>query len=307
MRSVFFKTIENLAQENDDIFLLSGDLGFKLFDSFRSKFSNRFYDVGIAESNMISVAAGLSLCNKNVYCYSIIPFLTMRAYEQIRIDISYQNLNVKIIGAGSGFTYGLEGMTHFGLEDLCLMRALQNMSVVVPADKIEAECVARLSSDYPGPLYIRMGKNDGPLIHNSKPDLKIGKAMVLSEGTNAAIFAIGDMVNVGKQVAIKLKEKGINPTLINMHTLKPLDVETIMQIAGTHNAIFSLEEHSIQGGLGSAIAEVLAESRYNGIFKRIGIPERLEDCIGDADYLREKYGLTPDKIFATILNKMEEL
>jgi transketolase len=307
VRSVFFKTIEKLAEKNDDIFLLTGDLGFKLFDGFRSQFSNRFYDIGIAESNMISVAAGLSLCNKKVYCYSIIPFLTMRAFEQIRIDVAYQNLNVKIVGAGSGFTYGMEGMTHFGLEDLCLMRTLQNMSVVVPADSVEAECVAQISCDYPGPLYIRMGKTGGPLIHDSKPDFIIGKGMIINEGNNVAIFAIGDMVHVGRDVVNQLKKKDINPTLINMHTLKPLDVETVTGIAQSHNAVFSLEEHSIQGGLGSAIAEVLAEARYNGIFKRIGIPERLENCIGDADYLREKYGLTSEKIFATILNKMEEL
>lgn len=306
MREAFFKTIEEVADIRDDIFILTGDLGFKLFDSFRGKYPDRFFDVGVAEANMIGIAAGLALSGKQVYCYSITPFLVMRAFEQIRVDVAYHNANVRLVGVGGGFSYGMEGFTHFGLEDLALMRSLPNMTVVAPADPMEASQIARIACEHEGPMYIRLGKNgDGP-VHTSAPDIKIGKALRLREGKDIAIFAIGNMVLVGRQVAEMLKKRGINAVLINMHTLKPLDVATITEYCESHKAIFSLEEHIVNGGLGSAIAEVLSENSYKGLFKRIGIPEKLHNMIGRADYLREVYGLTPETIYNRIIKKMEK-
>jgi len=312
MKAVFFKTIEELAESNKDIFILTGDLGFKLFDNFRGKYPDKFYNIGVAEANMISIAAGLSLCSKSVYCYSIIPFLVMRAFEQIRVDVAYQNLNVKLIGFGAGFSYSLEGFTHFGLEDLALMRTLPNMTIVVPASIYEARCLAKASLEYKGPIYIRLERAEEAITYQKSYDfryrsldLEIGKAMLLREGKDIAIFAIGNMVNSGKKVADLLASKGISVTLVNMHTLKPLDSETIMQIASTHEAIFSLEEHIIDGGLGSAIAEVLAEGNYNGCFKRIGI-EKLKHSIGNTDFLREEHGLTIEKIYCKVLESIGE-
>lgn len=304
MRNSFFNVLVNSAQARKEIYLLTTDLGFKLFDPFRAQFPERFFDIGVAESNMIGIASGLSLCGKNVYCYSIIPFLTMRAYEQIRINIAYQNLNVKLIGVGGGFTYGLEGFTHFGLEDFSLMRSLPNMKVVVPSDISEAQCVAKISCEHEGPLYIRLGRSNEPAIHNAAPDFKIGKAMILKEGKGIALIAVGNMVFTALQVADMLKHKGMDATVINMHTIKPLDIEIVGQIASTHEAIFSLEEHNINGGLGTAIAEALSETRYNGYFKRFGIPDALLNDIGDADYLRDRCSLTRDKIFQRISHEI---
>ena len=306
MRDAFFKAITDIARLHKDIFILTGDLGFKLFDDFRAKHPERFFDIGVAESNMAGIAAGLALSGKNVYCYSITPFLVMRAYEHIRVDIAYQNLSVKLVGVGGGFTYGREGFTHCGFEDLALMRALPNMTIVVPSDIFEAKKLAVLSHKHQGPMYIRLGKTNGIVVHEEEPEFEIGKAMILQEGNAVALFAVGDMVYVAKQVADMLsKKKGIRATLVNMHTIKPLDVEIISQVASTHEAIFSLEEHNINGGLGSAIAEVLAESRYNGLFRRFGIPNSLKGYIGSADYLRDRYGLTHEKIFEKILNELE--
>jgi transketolase len=305
MRSTFFQILYELSQKKNDIFILTADLGFKLFDDFKSKCSERFYDIGVAESNMIGIASGLSLSGKNVYCYSIIPFLVMRAFEQIRIDIAYHNLNVKLVGVGGGFTYGLEGFTHFGLEDLALMRSLPNMTVVVPADPKEAEQLARISYEYPFPLYIRLGRTGEPFIHENIPNFQIGKAIILKKGRNIALFAIGNMVYVAKQIVNMLQNRDIHATLVNMHTLKPFDAETVTQIASTHEAIFSLEEHNINAGLGSAIAEVLSETKYNILFRRFGIPNRLENYIGRAEHLREKYGLTPEKIYEKILHEIK--
>lgn len=307
MRTAFFGTLEQLKQNNGDIFVLTGDLGFKLFDSFKSRYPDKFYDIGIAEANMVGIASGLSLSGKNVYCYSITPFLFARAFEQIRIDVAYQNLNVKLIGVGGGFAYGLEGITHWGLEDFALMRSLHNMSVVCPADYKEAERFAEISYEYQGPLYIRLGQKADPVVHDRVPDLEIGKALVMNEGKDIAVFATGSMVYAVKQVVEMLSHKGIRATFINMHTLKPLDIENIDQIASTHKAIFSVEEHNIHGGLGSAIAEFLAENGYNGLFKRIGIPDKLGSFIGRADYLREKYGLTPEKIYNKIINEIKDI
>ncbi len=306
MRATFFSALESLYKDNENIFVLTADLGYKLFDNIKSKCEERFYDVGVAEANMIGLAAGLSLCGKNVYCYSIIPFLVMRAFEQIRIDVAYHNLNVKLVGVGGGFTYGLEGMTHFGLEDLALMRSLPNMSVVVPADPLEARCLARVSYGVQGPLYIRLGRSGDPYVHDAEPNLKIGQALPLKEGRDVALFAIGNMVYVGKQVIDMLERKGISASLYNMHTLKPLDEKIITQVASMHEGIFSLEEHNVDGGLGSAVSEILAEQGYSGVFKRIGINEKSRRLVGDADFLREQCGLTPDGIYNTIIKAMEE-
>jgi transketolase len=303
MRGSFFTELEESAHEDGSIFVLTADLGYKLFDNIRLKCPERFYDIGVAEANMIGIAAGLSLSGKNVYCYSIIPFLVMRAYEQIRIDVAYHNLNIKLVGVGGGFTYGLEGITHFGLEDLALMMSLPNMTVVVPADPFEAKQLAKASCSHKGPIYIRLGRTGDPYVHANEPDFKIGKACILKEGKDIAIFAVGNMVFAGKQVLDMMEKKGINATLVNIHTLKPLDEKTIKTIAANHGAIFSLEEHNINGGLGSAIACVLAENGYGGRFGRIGIEEKKEKCIGKADYLREQYGLTPEKILKRILKE----
>jgi len=306
VKKIFVKTLEELSQKEKNLLVITADLGFKLFDNFKAGCPDRFYNAGVAEANMIGIAAGLSLCGKNVYCYSIIPFLVMRAFEQIRVDIAYHNLNVKLVGVGGGFTYGLEGFTHFGLEDLSLMTSLPNMTVVVPADPLEAKAIAEISLEYDSPLYIRLGSTGGPVIHDKTPDLKIGRAMILREGRDVAIFATGDMVHTGMQVVDRLAERGISTTMVNIHTLKPLDTETVVRIASTHKAIFSIEEHYIRGGLGSAVSEVLAESGFSGVFKRFGIREGLpRHLVGKADFLKEHHGLTPQKIYEKISDLIE--
>lgn len=306
MRSSFFKSLTEIAEKRDNIIILTGDLGFKLFDDFKSRFPERFYDVGVAEANMIGIAAGLSLCGKNVYCYSIVPFLLMRTFEHIRIDIAYNKLNVKLVGVGGGFTYGLEGITHFGLEDFALMRMLPNMAVTAPADPVEASALAKASVDYEGPLYIRLGREKEYPLHDGPIELSIGHPTVLSKGKDIAILAIGSMVYTAKQVEAKLREKGLSVSLINMHTLKPLNGEFLKQIISAHEILFTLEEHYISGGLGSVILEYLNESGFKGKLIRIGIPEKIQKYIGSPDYLRSKYGLTPENICKRIITALEE-
>jgi len=305
MRDNFIHILNAIAEDHDDLFLLTGDLGYKLFDVFRSNHPRRFFDVGVAESNMAGIAAGLALSGKTVYCYSIVPFLVMRAYEHIRVDIASQNLNVKLLGAGGGFTYGFEGFTHWGFEDMALMRVLPNMTVVAPSSISEARQLAKLSYQHLGPMYIRFDKSFISKSRQNETSLEIGKAITLREGDLIALFAIGNMVNVAIDVSEMLLLDGIKTTVINMHTLKPLDSNVISQIASSHEMIFSLEEHCVNGGLGSAIAESLAESGYHGFFRRIGIPETGTWNIGSAEKLRETYGLTAQSVYQRVYAEIQ--
>ncbi|MFH1181035.1 MAG: transketolase C-terminal domain-containing protein [bacterium] len=305
MRKVFFKTLEDIAKEDKSIFLLAADLGVKFFQNFKDIDPKRAINVGVAEQNMIGVAAGLAMSGKNVYCYSIIPFLTMRAFEQVRVDLCGHNLNVKLLGAGGGLVYGLEGMTHHALEDIAIMRSLPNMTVTAPGDAKEAEALAIASVNFSGPLYVRFGRDIDPVVHKNNPEFKIGKGIVINEGKDICLIATGSMLYPAATVQEILKEKGFAPGLVSMHTIKPIDEELTKDCAKKYQAIFTLEEHSVIGGLGSAVAEVLAESNYGKTFKRIGIADRYTfPIIGSPDYLKERAGLSPGKIVETILKDL---
>ena len=306
MRRTAIETLEKLSTTDASIFLLTADLGFKIFDRFRRAYPDRFINAGVAEANMIGLAAGLALSKKNVYCYSIVPFLTMRCLEQVRVDLCYQNLNVKLVGVGGGLSYGLEGITHHAIEDISIMRSIPNMTVVVPGDALEVEAIMNESATYDGPLYIRLGKDGAPQVHTTVPNLKIGKGIVLNEGGDLSIIANGTMLHTARIVSDTLGSKGLAVTLVSMHTVKPLDGELIKECARVSKAVFTLEEHSIIGGLGSAVAEVLAESSYAGLFTRIAIPDAYVPEIGGAEYLREKHGLAPEAVIDYILAEYEQ-
>ncbi len=305
MRTTFIKTLEKLAGRNESIFLLTADLGFKLFDDFRGDFPDRFLNVGVAESNMVGIAAGMALSGKNVYCYSMVPFLTMRALDQIRVDLCYHKLNVKLIGVGGGLTYGLEGMTHHATEDLAIMRSLPNMTVVAPGDPLEAKGVVIESADYSGPLYIRLAGKDDPVVHKGNPPIAIGKGIVVHSGSDLSIFSTGTMLACANEVVRILKNNGIYSTLVSLHTVKPLDTDIILEQAAKTSAIFTIEEHSLIGGLGSAVAEDLLEAGYQGIFRRVALPDQYGDVIGRASYLRQAYGLTPEAISSRIMREVK--
>jgi transketolase len=308
MRRTFFETLGGIAKDDRDIFLLTADLGVKFLDSFRNFDPQRFINAGIAESNMIGVAAGLAMSGKNVYCYSIIPFLIMRTFEQIRIDICYNDLNVKLLGSGGGLVYGAEGITHHAIEDIALVRSLPNMTIVAPGDALEAKAVAEASVNYIGPLYIRFGRDIDPLVHREEGcDFEIGKGIVINRGRDICLIATGSMLYLAKLVTDGLKSNGLSSTLVSMHTIKPLDKGLVEECLRDHRAIFTIEEHNIIGGLGSAVCEVVAESRFKGIFKRIGIQDEYCSDIGKVDYLREKVGLAPENIVNLILGEFHNL
>jgi transketolase len=302
MRITFVETLLKLASKDNTIFLLTADLGFKLFDDFRKRFPDRFINIGVAEQNMIGVAAGLSLSGKNVYCYSMVPFLAIRALEFIRVNLCYQNLSVKLIGVGGGLTYGLEGMTHHAIEDLALMRSLPNMTVVAPGDPVEARAVIMESLEYPGPLYIRLGGNNDPIVHQDSLRISIGRGTLVNEGDALTIFSTGTMLAPANEAVNILAKSNISATLISLHTVKPLDTDLIVEHTRKSLFIFTIEEHSLIGGLGTAVGEVLLENGYRGFFQKIGLPDRYGESIGRAQHLRQFHGLTSEVISAEIRN-----
>ncbi len=295
MRKTFVKYLEEAAKANNDIFLLTGDLG-KFFDSFKEKFPDRFLNCGVAEENMIGVAAGLALSGKNVYCYSIIPFLIMRTFEKIRLDLCFQNLNVKLLGAGGGLVYGLEGVSHQAIEDIAIMRALPNMAVVAPGDLLEAKEIAKASIDFKGPLYIRFGRDNIKPVHKKIRDFKIGKGIIVKEGKDIALLATGSLLYQSKLAADILVRKGLKITLVSMPTIKPIDKVLIKELAKNHKFIFTAEDHSQIGGLGSAVSDELMDINFKGFFKKIALPDEFSKYTGKTDYLYKCYGLDSESI-----------
>lgn len=302
MRTAFIDTLTELAKKKDNIFLLTGDLGFSVFENFQRQFHSRFFNVGVAEQNMIGVAAGLALSGKIVFVYSIIPFVTMRCFEQIRNDLCMQNLNVNIVGVGAGLSYGSAGSTHHAMEDIAIMRSLPNMVVVSPSTADETRSTLIAAVEHNGPVYIRLGKNYIPTEHSNSKRFRIGQGITVSEGSDITIISTGGILHTAKVVAEMLSTKGVQVRLINLHTIKPIDKEIIFRAAKETTAIFTIEEHSLIGGLGSAVAELLAESRVKTKFKRIALPDAFVNEVGEREYLLKKKQLSAQEITKTVLN-----
>lgn len=302
MRTTFINTLQELARDDERIFLLTADVGFSVFEKFIHEFPERYLNVGIAEANLIGVASGLALSGKITYAYTMSHFITMRAYEQVKLDVCYQNANVKLIGSGGGLMYGSTGATHHAIEDIAIMRALPNMCVICPGDPTEARHAIIASLARNGPVYIRVGK-DAPKIHTEEIDFKIGKAIVLKEGKDLNIISTGSMLENAKHVSDRLEREGISAGVISMHTVKPLDTTLIKHLASEGKPIFTLEDHNIIGGLGSAVSEVLAEFERKVLFKRIALPDEYSHIVGCQNYQRMKFGIDPDGIYKIIKEK----
>jgi transketolase len=307
MRDAFVKSLLELAKEDKRIFLLTADIGTFTFDIFRQTFPNRFINFGIAEQNMMGAAAGLALSGKIPFVYTIAPFVTMRCFEQIRVDVCYHNLNVKIVGVGTGLAYGSLGPTHQTVEDIAITRALPNMTVISPADPLEAKKVTRAAVLYSGPVYIRLGRSGEPVVYESDYEYQIGRAVSLREGKEATLIATGVMVyNTLKAAEILSKEEGIEVRVINMHTLKPLDQEVIEKASKQTRGIITVEEHSLIGGLGSAVGEIVSEKKNKIFFRRIGLNDAFCSSYGNYEELKEMYGLSVSALVNAVKNILNE-
>lgn len=289
MRKTSINTLIELARKDKDIVLITSDMGFSVLEPFFEEFPERSINCGIAEQNAVSLAAGLALTGKKPYVYTIIPFLVERAFEQVRLDIAYMNTNVKLIGIGAGFTYGAAGATHHAIEDISLMRSLPNMTVCCPGDNNEAEQIVRQSVKNNKPMYIRIGRHNRGIFDNNK--IEIGKASIIKKGTDIAVISTSNMLPDAAGYCKQLEEEGYNPYFISMHTVKPVDKNIIEKLVNNGVEIHTLEEHNIIGGLGSAVAEVIAESGKGVKFKRIGIPDTFSHYIGSQKFIKKQFGL----------------
>jgi transketolase len=292
-RKSFDKAMCELAAKDPRVFLLTADMG-GVNPDFIKNYPSRFIDIGIAEQNMIGVAAGMALCGKIPFATTMACFIAMRSCEQVRTDVSYPCLNVKFFGFGCGTSYGTLASTHHSTEDLAIMRSIPHMTVLSPAGPVEAYKAILAAAEYPGPVFIRAARGDEPVIYDGEYDFSIGKAIALRDGKDVAIIATGIAVGRALQAAQELGTMGIEARVVNVHTLKPLDREMIIKAAIGVKGIITVEDHNIYGGLGSAVAEVLAEEHL-GPLKRIGI-EDLFCTIGTHEQILEKHKVSAENI-----------
>lgn len=294
-RSYYGKALAELAKTRKDVVVLDADLaGSTKTSEFKKAAPERFVEVGIAEQNMIGIAAGLAASGKTVFASTFAVFATGRCWEQIRLAVAYPKNNVKVVSTHCGISVGEDGASHQGLEDISIMRSIPNMVVISPADAYEAYAATLAIADYKGPCYMRLGRAEFPTITEEGAPFVIGKAKVLREGKDISIFATGQMVSAALEAADVLSKKGIDAEIVNVATIKPLDDECIIASVKKTGCAVTAEEHSIIGGLGSAVAECLAENLPAPVI-RVGTKDTFGES-GPASELMVKYGLTADDI-----------
>jgi transketolase len=290
MRTTFVETLCEVAAADERVWLLTADLGYSVLERFAARFPQRYVNVGVAEQNMIGIAAGLARCGRVPFVYSIANFPTFRCLEQIRNDVCYHGGAVKVVAVGGGFAYGAQGYTHHGVEDLAVMRALPGMTVVAPGDPVETRLATRALAAHPGPGYLRLGKAKEPVVHTEEPAFELGRALTVRPGRDVTLISTGGMLEEAVAAAGRLAKGGIDARVLSMHTLKPLDAEAVRRAARETGAVVTIEEHSVSGGLGSAVAEVLAEHGAAVRFRRWGAPDQPHHVVGSQGYMRRLCG-----------------
>ncbi len=304
-RDGFGEGLVELAKTNKDVVVVSADLTESTRASwFKEIAPERFFAIGIAEQDMFGAAAGLALCGKTAFACTFAVFASGRAWDQVRISLCYMNLDVKIGATHGGISVGPDGATHQALEDIAIMRALPNMKVIVPADAYQAKKATIAAVSLRGPVYIRTGRSAVPYVTSAGDDFKLGKADVLQEGKNVAIIACGVMVKNSLEAAKILSAKGISAMIINMHTIKPIDADIISSAAQQTGAIVTCEEHSVIGGLGGAVAEVVAKKGPVVPVEMVGVNDVFGES-GQPDELMKKYRLTPEDIVIAALKAIK--
>ena len=307
MRNAFANEITKIAKEDKRVVLLSGDIGNKLFDKYKDAAPKRFYNCGIAEGNMMSVAAGLSLSGLRSVVYTITPFTTTRCFEQIRVDVCYHKAPVIIVGTGAGLSYADLGPTHHSLEDMAILRTLPEMSVIAPCDSNELRHALRAALELDTPVYIRIGKKGEPNIHENINNFKIGKSIIVKNGKDIALICAGTIMTEALVAAIKLEEKGISVEVVSMHTIKPLDEEYLINASSNFKMIVTIEEHGKIGGLGGAVAEWKSNNNASFYHQIFGTPDEFMHEVGSQEYARDKYGLVSSNIVEIVYQKYQNL
>ena len=298
-RDAYGKTLVELGKENPDIVVLDADLSKSTKSIlFAKEFKNRFFNMGIAEANMVSTAAGFASCGKIPFASSFASFLICKGFDQLRMSVANPHLNVKLVGSHGGISIGEDGASQMGIEDIALACSLPGFVVMIPADEIATKALVRLAAEHAGPVYIRTGRPKAPVIYQPSAHFEIGKANIIREGIDATVIANGLLVQEAIEAACLCSERGIDVRVIDMHTIKPIDVNAIVQSAQTTGAIVTAEEHLLSGGLGAAVAQVVA-GHYPVPMGFIGLKDTYAES-GLPEELFKRYGLTSEHIIAEI-------
>jgi transketolase len=301
MRDTFVKTLASLAESDPRITLVTGDLGFGVLTGFAERFPRQFLNVGVAEQNMTGIATGMAMDGRIVFTYSIANFPTFRCLEQIRNDSCYHDANVKVVAIGGGFSYGSLGISHHATEDLAVLRALPNMTVVAPCDLWEVAEATKALVHHPGTAYLRLDKSHAPRTHADGERFRLGTARVVRHGCDITLVTAGGILSEVLAASDRLAAMGISCRILSVHTVKPLDVEALSSAACKTGGLITIEEHTIHGGLGGAVAETLLElGSIPRRFLRIGLRAGFSSVVGSQQYLRKIYGLDADSIVQSV-------
>jgi transketolase len=305
VRDAFVRTLTELASEDERVCALTGDLGVDLFDDLAALAPGRFLNVGIAEQALVGVAAGLALAGKVPFAYSIIPFITSRPHDQIRVDVAMTGAAVKLVGVGAGYAYGVMGPTHHAIEDMALMRSLPGMTVLTPADPREAAAATRAALAIDGPVYLRLGKNGEDDVVPGDVAYEPGVARFIRHGEHVTLASVGTALPVALEAADMLAADGLRAGVLHYGSLKPFDTGAVRAAATAAPAIVTVEEHNRDGGFGSAVAEAMAESGIPARLARVGVPDRFCDQIGTREHLMAAMGMDAAAVVAAARGLVE--
>lgn len=295
MRDAFFDALYTIAKKDRNVVVISADMGAPALDKFRKDLASQFINVGIAEANMVTVAAGLALCGKKVYIYAIMPFVTLRCYEMIKVDLSLMNIPVTAVGVGAGFSYDDSGPTHHSTEDIAIMRTLPNMTILNPSDSVMAGKFADLSYKIKGPSYVRLDREVLPVIYKKGSDFSKG-LKVLKDGHDISIISTGNMVHRALEVSSRLAKHHISASVIDVYRLKPVNERLLFKSIGKTKKVLTIEEHMVSGGIGSFIAEIILDNEKQISLKRVGIEDKYYYAYGGRMNIQSICGLDADNI-----------
>lgn len=306
MRNAFADEITKLAQQDPRIHLLSGDIGNRLFNDFQARCPGRFFNCGVAEANMISVGAGMALSGLKPVAYTITTFMTARCFEQIKLDVCYNEAPLVIVGVGAGLAYASLGPTHHAFEDLAILRTLPGIALLAPADPPEVRTALRAALAHNGPVYLRLGKKGEPKLLPDHPPFEIGKGRLLQEGKRVCLLSAGVVLVEALAAAERLAARGIEPGVVHFGTVKPLDAAMLERVFSAYEIVAAIEEHSVVGGFTSAVAEWAADAGARARLLRFGMPDVFLHESGEQEYARRRCGIDAETIAERVAKALEE-
>ncbi|MEM3192036.1 MAG: transketolase C-terminal domain-containing protein [Candidatus Parvarchaeota archaeon] len=305
MRNRFAKEIEKKIEEGNT-YILTGDLGFSVFERIKERFPDKYIDIGLSEQNMIGVAAGMSIAGQNVFVYSIIPFLIYRAFEQVRDDVCYQNLPVRMVGVGAGLAYSDAGFTHQAIEDYGIMKTLPNVTILSPSDPDEVSVLMEQIENVNGPVYLRLSRSGETILHNLHKQIKIGRALRLKKGNDVLIISTGVLLKKAIEVSQMLESRNVSVEILHYHTLKPFDRESLLRSCEGKRLVVTVEEHLINTGIYSDVLQTLNLNSFSIKVIPFGLSEPIKQYSGTREFLLDSFGLGSVEIYNSILSELGE-